>query len=115
MTFAFKDTVSEVDGAIVREYQIPVSFAIPKSFADKLEDVSSEVLQSLLSDTQEKLNMMSLCLAMLTLLALNLDWKGEEQKSKKVGKKLTELMEHVMDLNAYALQEHSKLETLVSP
>jgi len=115
MTFAFKDTVSEVDGVMVREYQIPVSFAIPKSFADKLEDVSPKVLQSLLSDTQEKLNMMSLCLAMLTILAMNFQWKGEERKSKKVGKKITELMEHVMDLNAYALQEHSKIEAWVSP
>jgi len=115
MTFAFKHTVSGADGEMVREYQIPVSFAIPKSLADKLENASPKVLQSLLSDTQEKLDVMSLCLAMLTLLALNLEWKGEERKSKKVGKKLTELMEHVMDLNAYALQEHSKLEALGSP
>lgn len=109
MTFAFKDSFSEGDGVMVREYQIPVSFTIPKPLADELEDISTEVLQSLLSDTQKKLDMMSLCLAMLTVIHMRLRSEGNERKSKKVGGKITELMEHVEDLCAYALRESSKI------
>ena len=93
MTLAFKDAFSEGDGVIVREYQIPVTFTIPKPLADKLEDISPEVLQSLLSDTQKKLDMMSLCLAMLTVIHMRFRSEGNERQSKKAGKKITELME----------------------
>jgi len=109
MTFDFKDTFSEADAVMVREYQIPVTFTIPKPLADKLEQISPEVLQSLLSDTQKKLDMMSLCLAMLTLLHIRFRSEGNERKSKKAGEKITELMQQVEDLYSYALQESSKI------
>lgn len=109
MAFAFKDAFSEGDGVMVREYQIPVTFSIPKPLANELEDISPAVLQSLLSDTQKKLDMMSLCLAMLTIAHMRFRSEGNERKSKKAGKKITELMEHLEDLYSYALQESSKI------
>lgn len=94
---------------MVREYQIPVSFTVPKPLVDQLTDIGPEVLQSFLSDTQKKLDLVSLCIGMLTLLSMRLSYEGEKRRAKKMGKKLEDLMEQVEDSVQYALREASNI------
>lgn len=106
MTFVFKDKFSERDGITIREFQIPVKFPIPKPFVD---DRGPEVLQSFLWDTQKKLEAVSLCIEILTLVSMRLAWEGENQRSKKVGNKLKKLLRNVEDFTEYGLRESLRL------
>jgi hypothetical protein len=78
--FKYKDKLSEGDREMVREFQIPVPFIIPQPLAKKLSDHSPDSLEEILLNTKDKLDLVSLCIGIFTLLSMRLHW---ENKSKK--------------------------------